>query len=70
MNTDVILTVGRDVEAVKCDCGGYAERVDCTPDEVRSEYNCGRSHECCCRAFVCCVCKKRILRKAEAPEME
>ena len=61
--------ISRDVEGLKCDCGGYAERVDCTPEELK-KYNCGRPYECCARTFVCCICGKRIVGSAEAPEME
>lgn len=57
-----------DAEGLKCECGGYAERVDCTPEELE-EYNCGRPYECCGRAFVCCICGKRIVGSAKAPEM-
>lgn len=61
--------IERAAEGIKCDCGGYAERVKCTREELRA-YNCGRSWECCARAFVCCVCGVRIVGAAEAPEME
>lgn len=58
----------RDLQAIKCKCGGYAERVKCTPEEIK-KWNCGWPYECCARAFVCCVCGERIVGKAEAPEM-
>lgn len=69
--TEIIEKYGieKDVEGLKCECGGYAERVNCTPEELE-KYNCGRLYECCARAFVCCVCGKRIVGSAEAPEME
>ncbi len=59
----------REVGAIECDCGGYAERVDCTKEEIK-EYNCGRNYVCCARTFVCKICGERISGKAEAPEME
>ncbi|MBE3087154.1 MAG: 4Fe-4S cluster-binding domain-containing protein [Bacteroidetes bacterium] len=61
--------ISREVEAIKCDCGGYAERVPCTPEEIK-EHDCGKGHECCSRAFVCCICKKRIIKRVEAPDMD
>ena len=59
----------RDAEGVKCQCGGYAERVRCTPEEF-DRYNCGRIYECCARAFVCQICGNRIVGRAEAPDMD
>ena len=61
--------VSREAEATKCNCGGFAARVPCTPEEIK-EHDCGRGYECCARAFVCCLCKKRIIRCAEAPDMD
>lgn len=61
--------ISRELEAIKCDCGGYAQRVPCTPEEIE-KYDCGKGYECCARAFICCICKKRIIRRAEAPEMD
>jgi hypothetical protein len=59
----------RDVKAIPCPvCSGYADRVPCTKNELK-QYNCGRSTECCARAFLCRVCGSRTLGKAEAPEM-
>lgn len=64
-------SVKRDVDAIPCpDCNGYADRGKCTPNELKL-VNCSeRVTECCGRVFVCRICKKRILAKAEAPEME
>ena len=59
----------RRTEAIKCECGGYAERVKCTPEEIK-QYNCGRTYECCSRAFVCCMCGTRWVGAAEAPEAD
>lgn len=59
----------RDAKGIKCECGGYAERVDCTKGELK-KYDCGRGYECCARAFKCCLCGKRIAGEAEAPEMD
>lgn len=74
MNTDEIKIQERKecferrTQATKCDCGGYAERVKCTVEELE-KYNCGRPRECCARAFVCVLCGTRIVGQAEAPEM-
>jgi hypothetical protein len=59
--------IDREAEGIECKCGGYARRVDVTKDEERL-LGCGRPR-CCSRAFVCAVCKARIVGKAEAPEM-
>lgn len=61
--------VPRDAKAIPCSCGGYMDRVDATPNEV-ANFNCGRGYECCVRAFICRICKKREVHTAEAPEME
>ena len=64
--------VERTCDAIKCECGGYCERVDCTEEECK-KYGCGRDepgNECCSIAFVCCVCGQRYAGCREAPEME
>lgn len=64
--------IGRAVEAVKCTCGGYCERVDCTQEEI-NKCGCRKDTvgvECCARVFACVLCKKRHLFRAESPEME
>lgn len=61
--------IDRYADSIPCECGGYADRVKCTKEEIE-KYGCGRSYECCSRAFVCRVCKQRILGQAYAPEME
>lgn len=64
--------VERNVVAVPCECGGYCDRVECTLEEHR-EYGCGRDrlgYECCARAFVCRICKRRHVATAEAPDMD
>jgi hypothetical protein len=53
---------------IPCKCGGYADRVACTAEEIR-QYGCGRSWECCSRAFVCRKCNTRYVGQAPAPEM-
>jgi len=58
----------RDAVATPCVCGGFADRVDSTKAEIASGLNCGKSYECCCRAFVCRVCKKRLTGSAFATE--
>ena len=65
-----LYSINRDANGIQCECGGYAARVACTPEEIAGENNCGRQWECCARAFVCALCGKRIVGKAEAPEME
>ena len=64
--------IKREIEAVKCDCGGYAEIIDCTKEEIK-QYGCGRDRvgdECCARTFLCRICGTRLVGKAEAPECE
>lgn len=64
-------SVSRQADGIPCECGGYADRVDCTPEEME-EYNCSewKSWECCARAFLCRICKKRLVGRAEAPDMD
>ena len=69
---NVVFLVSRDADGVEChQCGGYAKRVTCTPEE-RKEHGCGssRSYACCARAFECIICDTRIACSASAPEME
>jgi hypothetical protein len=61
--------IPRDSTAIKCKCGGYAEKVKCTKKEINSNKNCGADYACCVAAFVCCICKKRTVVSLEAPEM-
>ena len=56
-------------KVVPCQCGGAMDRVDCTTEEMQ-QYNCGKSWECCARAFVCRICKKREACSAPSPEVE
>lgn len=65
---EVFPFVPRDAEGVPCACNGYADRVDLTPEEIGAQ-SCRRTFECCGRAFVCRLCKTRLLRDAEPPEM-
>jgi hypothetical protein len=60
--------LSRSADAAPCPCGGYADRVDLTTEEIKSQ-SCGQSYECCGRAFVCRVCKARLVGEAEAPEL-
>lgn len=64
-------SIARDERGIPCPCGGYADRVDCTPEEMK-KYNCSdwKLHECCARAFLCRICKKRLVGTADAPEMD
>ncbi len=61
--------VERCADSIPCECGGYMDRVEVTPEEDE-EFGCGRTWNCCSRAFVCRICKKRHACAAEAPEME
>lgn len=61
-------SIAREAEGIKCPCGGYAEKVETTPEE-RGKYGCGKSYSCCDRAFVCAICKARLVGKADAPEV-
>ena len=49
--------INRDLTGMPCPCGGYADRVDCSAEEVK-KYNCARSYPCCARAFLCRVLQK------------
>lgn len=58
----------REDNAVPCECGGYADRVGCSPAEIKTQ-NCSRNYECCARAFVCRICETRLIGKAAAPDL-
>lgn len=69
---DDTLRIERGVDAVKCDCGGYAGLVESTEEECRN-FGCYRDEpgsECCAASFVCCLCAKRHVRRREAPEYD
>ena len=51
-----------------CVCNGYADEVDTTPEEFKL-YGCGRMY-CCCGAFKCRLCGKRLIARFPAPEMD
>lgn len=51
-----------------CACGGYADSVLTTADED-DKYGCGRPY-CCCGAFKCRVCGRRLVARFPAPEMD
>ena len=51
-----------------CVCNGYADEVDTTPEEFKL-YGCGRMY-CCCGAFKCRVCGKRLIARFLSPEMD
>lgn len=58
-------------DAVEClKCGGYAEEVASTKEEIDGPLNCGQSYACCCAAFVCKKCGARMAGHREAPEMD
>lgn len=68
INEDGTFEIERNDDAIACPkCKGYAGRVKCTSQELE-QFNCGRSYECCARAFVCKVCGHRVAMKAPAPE--
>lgn len=66
----VVLTdpIKREAGAVPCECGGYADRVPCSSEEIKTQ-GCSRDYECCSRAFVCRICKVRMVGTAEAPDI-
>jgi hypothetical protein len=61
--------IRRDVDAIPCPCGGYADRVDVSQEES-AKYGCKNYVDCCSRAFVCRICKERLVGKADAPEAD
>ena len=66
---DGTFEIERDDVAIPCPkCGGYAPQVECTRAE-RDEFGCGRTYDCCSRAFVCSKCGHRVAMSAPAPEM-
>ncbi len=69
METEERLRIDRDAYGLECQCGGYAKRVDCTSAE-KIKYGCSWGSECCSRAFVCGVCRVRIVGHANAPDMD
>ena len=71
MTTTIVLkdTLPRDATAAPCPCGGYADPVDCTKEEIGGALNCGRSDACCIKAFICRICKQRLVAGLAAPEM-
>ena len=61
--------IERNVNSIPCPkCNGYADRIDLTAEEIKRQ-SCGRSYECCGRAFVCRLCRERIVGDAFSPEM-
>lgn len=66
--------IPRHAEGVKCDCGGYADRVEPTHKEKLKYDWCGRyalsGWNCCAGAYKCNVCGARIVGGFKAPEME
>lgn len=65
--------VSRNADGIACECGGYADRdFKMTAKELHGR-TCGRDSEdyqCCARAFVCRICKTRLLGSASAPECD
>jgi hypothetical protein len=58
--------IERNLNGIRCDCGGYCESVDTTLEE-ESAFGCGRRH-CCAVAFVCDICKVRYAGAQPAPD--
>lgn len=71
---DAYWWIPRGAEGIKCSCGGYADRVyESFTKADYVDFGCGRDRPgftCCVRAFVCSICNKRTVGKAEPPEME
>ena len=61
--------ITRDTQAIECDCGGYAEQVKPTKEEM-TKHGCGRMIGCCTRVFVCKICSTRIPGSSPAPEYD
>lgn len=63
----------RNADGMACSCGGYADlQYDMTKKEIIKVQNdpygfCGRSWQCCARAFKCRICKTRIIINAHSP---
>ena len=63
--------IPREDNAIPCPtCNGYCDNIPCTTEEIRTNQHCGSSGECCIAAFICRLCKTRIIAHREAPEME
>ncbi len=66
----------RNADGIPCpECNGYAEeatdeRSIFTAEEIAGEMNCGRNWACCIGAYICRLCNKRILARAQAPECD
>jgi len=60
----------RGTTAIPCpSCNGYCDKVDCTKEEIKNQ-SCGKIYACCVAAFVCRVCKTRIIADLDAPDIE
>lgn len=73
MPKDYPETLERGTTALKCECGGYCEKVVLEEAE-RIKGTCMKNHileyGCCLNAFVCVLCKTRWLANVEAPEID
>lgn len=58
----------RHAAAVACPCGGYADKVDTTEKED-ALVGCG-ARGCCCGAYKCRICGRRLIARFPAPEMD
>lgn len=66
-------SIPRHADGVKCDCGGYADATEPTHEEKLKYDWCGRykifGRACCAAAYICNVCKARIVGGFQAPDM-
>ncbi len=60
--------IARYTESIACPCGGFADKVDATPEEDK-KYGC-LYRFCCSVAFLCRVCGNRLVGRYEAPEAD
>lgn len=64
---EVVERIDREVRGIPCPCGGYADQVRVTEEESK-KYGCKNYSDCCSRAFVCRICKERLVGKADSPD--
>jgi hypothetical protein len=65
----LVREISSDFAGLPCPkCNGYADRVKLTEIEIQNQ-DCRRDYECCGRAFICRLCKTRIVGNVEAPDV-
>lgn len=58
----------RKTTAIACPkCNGYCDETEITKIEIK-QYDCGKGHQCCSKAFKCRLCHLRIVIKLEPPD--